>query len=537
MTTTPKQGRVAFAALPGVARPADFGVGKWSRIATYGVKRQQQPDGSWRDFDFCDRTFAEGLRNFRRMFAGRGKGMGSDFEHQTLNAPTNGQPAPNLCYWSALAVINQAGTLVGLEDLRGDAPIIDPAAERARLADQNPAEDSDPAGTWALCSEITPLGQTIIPNYSQLSPLFNDADTDEQAQPVGLAWQNVSFVNLAFQGGTSFNFRKACFGGPTPSDSLTQGLFMAMTPELEKKLGEHGFSASKPNTLRVAFKAYMAKTADGPKERSAMAAAVGHIDDDPAADQLAKLGKFGFVAEKPETAEMAYGAYMDQTEDGPADRAAVSQAYRKMAKAKMGELVPGQSGGPGTLPSGAPSDKPPELAAPLSMGAELGPEGMAKLSKVIAPILAPLQQRVQVAERDSAAAMAKLQERDKADYAKGRAAFRKEMLEGDTARFLPEQGAQLDTLIDNVGGDLTKAREVCEIMPPVAAFQRWTRGGNPEGASSVPAPALAGLSRTQRGYAFNKAVKELRKKEPSLSHSDAQQRVAAEQPDLYEGSL
>ena len=527
--------RGAFAALPGLSRPADFGVGKWSRIATYGTKRQQQEDGSWRTFEFDDKAFAQGLRNFRRMFAGRGKGMGSDYEHQTLNAPLNGQPAPNLCFWSALAVVNQAGKLAGFEDLRGDAPRLDPEAERARMKEQNPLEDSSPAGTWALCSEVTPLGEKLIPNYSQLSPLFNDDDTDEQGRKVGLAWQNVSFVNIAFQGRTSFNFKKGARAAMS-SERGGKSKEMELTPEMEEKLAEHGYEKDKPESMGAACFGYMEKTEDGPEDRAAMAEAcrkmgMGKMGMEPKPDPMSRLTKFGFSADKPETAEMAYNSYMERTEDGPTDRAAVTQAYRKMAKGKMGE-----SGGPGTQPAGEPSSTPPVVAAPGSM-ADLDKDGMAKMTKVMEPILAPLRQRVEVAERDSAAAMAKLQERQRADYQSRRTAFKKSMLEGDSARFLPEQERELDKVIDNVGGDLDKAHEICELMPPVAAFKRWTRGGNPEGATSVPAPALAGLSRTQKGHAFNKAVKELRKKETGLSLAEAQQRVATEHPELYEGSL
>lgn len=522
----------AFAALPGLSRPADFGVGKWSRIATYGTKRQQQEDGSWRTFVFDDKSFAQGLKNFRRMFGGRGKGMGSDYEHQTLNAPLNGQPAPNLCYWSALAVINQAGKLLGLEDLRGDAAPLDPEAERARLQEQNPAEDSSPAGTWVLCGEITPLGEKLIPNYSQLSPLFNDQDTDEQGRQVGFAWQNVSFVNVAFQGRTSFNFRKSARSAMS-TERGGKADAMELTPEMEEKLAAHGYVKDKPESMGTACFGYMEKTEDGPAERAAMAeacrkAGMGKMGMEQKPDSMSKLTKFGYNADKPETAETAYNAYMERTEDGPSDRAAVTAAYRKMAKGKMG-AVPGESDGPGSTPAGEPSSKPPVVAAPGSM-ADLDKDGMAKMSKVMEPILAPLRQRVEVAE-------ARLQDRQRLDYQTRRTAFRKSMMEGDAARFLPEQEKDLDKIIDSVSGDLDKAQEICEIMPPVAAFKRWTRGGNPEGAKTVAPPALAGLSRTQKGHAFNKKVHELRAKVPTLSYGEAQLQVAQENPDLYEGSL
>lgn len=475
MPSTPKKPRAAFAALAGVSRPADFGVGKWSRIATYGTKRQRQADGSVRVFEFDDQSFMQGMRNFRAQFAGRGKGMGSDYEHQTLSAPLNGRPAPNLCYWTALGVIDQSGRVVGLEDLRGDAAPLDPAAERARLAEQNPAEDPDPAGVWAYCGEITPLGQQLIPNYSQLSPLFSDDDEDEEGNPIGFAFQNVSFVNVAFQGGTAFTFRK----GTQMNDQ--------MPPELSAKLAKFGYMADKPETIHDAVMGYMAS-------------------DEPAAE-----------------------------------RAKMAECYKRMSK--MGAMgADAQSDGPGMLPKGAPSATPPELAAPGAMGAmpmveDKDKDGMARMSRIYETQLAALTKRVQVAESVAQKVASETEERSKKEYQVKLVAFKKEMLESETARYLPDQAADLDALIADVGGDLDKARKHAERLPPVAAFRRWTQGGNPVGITSVPPPGISGMSRNAKGYAFNKAVRELRAKEPALKFEEAQQRIAAEQPDLYDGSL
>lgn len=473
--TPPTKRRAAFSALAGVSRPADFGIGKWSRIATYGTKRQKQADGSFRTFSFDDATFGQGLHNFARMFGGRGKGMGSDYEHQTLNAPLNGRPAPNLCYWGALALINQSGQLAGIEDVRGDALPIDPAAERARLAEQHPAEDPDPAGLWALCSEITPLGQQLIPNYSQLSMLFNDEDADEEGQSVGFAIQNISFVNVAFLGGASFNFRKEGF------DEMND-----MTPEMK-----------------------------------------------------GKLAKFGYAEERPESMHEAYHAYM-ASEEPAAERAKMASAYKMMAKMAADP----QSDGPGMLPKGAPSATPPELAAPGQMGAmpgmpekDMDKDGMAKMSKIYEGQIAALAKRVQLAESVAQRVASDAETRAKVEYQTRLTAFRKEMLESEAARYLPDQAADLDALIADVGGDLDKARKHAEKMPPVAAFRRWTQGGNPVGITSVPPPGISGMSRTAKGYAFNKAVRELIGKDKTLTFAEAQQRIAAEQPDLYDGAL
>lgn len=265
--------RIAFSA---VARPADFGVGKWSRIATYGLKAQRQPDGSFAQTLFDDEKFGQWLKNFRLMFASRGKGMGSDYEHQTMHAAKNGQPAQNLAYFTALAWVRN-GELAGLETLRDGIAPIDPSAERARLAAEYPKADSSPDGVWAYCSEVTELGRSLIPNYSQLSPLFNDSENLEDGEPIDSALLNISFVNIAHQTGTNFAFGKR-----------TQ---MTLPDELRKKLSAFGLTGDAPSAeeLKKALGAYMEQTDDDKTLRAAMAKAcaqalgdleVVHKDDD-----------------------------------------------------------------------------------------------------------------------------------------------------------------------------------------------------------------------------------------------------------------
>lgn len=430
--------RVLFSA--GQVPQQDIGVGKWSRIATFGTKRQRQPDGSVRTIELNESAFAQALQNFRRMFSGRGKGMGSDYEHQTVNAANNGRPAPNLCYWGAMAVVGQNGAVTGDVDLFGNAPQIDPAAERARLAADHPETDGDPAGLWVLCTEVTPLGRELIPNYSQLSMLFSDDDVDETAAKVGFCVQNVSFVNVAFLNGTSFHFGK--------------GITMNMP-----------------------------------------------------ADVTAKLAKFGYSEDKPETLEPSYHGYMAATDDGKEDRAKVADAFKKFGKMS------------------ADTD-----AAKVD---DTDKDGMAKMNKILEGQLSSSIKRLEVAEKALAALAKQQDDASKAAHAKNLTAFKQEMLSGANARYLPGQEPDLDALIADVGGDLDKARKHAERMPPVAAFKRMTAGGNPVGITVTPPPGLSMMSKNQRGLAFNKAVRELMSKE-QIDLEAAQQRVAIEQPDLYE---
>ena len=94
--------RARLHALAGDPRPQSFGVGKWSRIATYGYKRQRQADGSWSETLFDDAKFSQWLTNFLLMFGGRGRGIGSDWEHQTIYSAANGVAAENPAYFTGL---------------------------------------------------------------------------------------------------------------------------------------------------------------------------------------------------------------------------------------------------------------------------------------------------------------------------------------------------------------------------------------------------------------------------------------------------
>lgn len=274
-----KRGTIrALSALPGVARPADFGVGKWSRIATHGVKAQKLPSG-WSETTFDDAKFAQWLRNFRLMFAARGRGMGSDYEHQVLNAALNGKPAPNLAYFTALAHVDQRGKLAGIEDIRGDATPIDPVAESARLRAEHPEADESiisPAGVWAYCSEVTPLGAELIPSYSNLSPLVNDDEHLEDGTPIGSALLNISFVSVSHQVGTNF--------------ALSRTHTMEIThDELAKKLSAHGLGEDpSAQDYSKALSAYMENTDDNKEVRSAMAKACAKAMSEGAADEPKK---------------------------------------------------------------------------------------------------------------------------------------------------------------------------------------------------------------------------------------------------------
>lgn len=177
--------------------------GKWDRFATFGEKIQ---DGQ--AFTFSTETLSQIVDNFTRLYKGRRIGM--DFEHQALNAATNGQPAPELARYNALAVVEggQVGKFYS-QDAAVSPP--DPAALMAEIRARFP-DDPDADGLWGYRCEHTPLGAELLPNYSQISPLFSAEDSDEQGNPIGYRLMNVSAVNVAFQDRTVLNLSKRALG-------------------------------------------------------------------------------------------------------------------------------------------------------------------------------------------------------------------------------------------------------------------------------------------------------------------------------------
>ena len=173
--------------------------GKWDRFATFGEKIQ---DGQ--KFEFTPETLGQIVDNFARLYKGRRIGM--DCEHQALYASENGRPAPNLAYYNALAVI-QDGQVAKFYAQRPDVQPPDPSELLGQLRERFPDFESAD-GLWGFRCEHTPLGQQLLPNYEQLSPLFAAEDTDEQGNDIGYRLMNVSAVNVAFQDGTVLNLSK-----------------------------------------------------------------------------------------------------------------------------------------------------------------------------------------------------------------------------------------------------------------------------------------------------------------------------------------
>ena len=157
----------------------------WDRVMTYGKKVK---DGT--EYDFTDDFFQKIIDNFANSSR---TCFGSDYEHQTMNAALNGKPAPNLAYYNAYAVIKNGRVKTFFsKDPKIQAPSV------------NGRED----GLYAYRFKATDIGRQLIPNYNEISPLFDTEDTNERGEVIGPNINNISFVNVSHQEGTTVGFKK-----------------------------------------------------------------------------------------------------------------------------------------------------------------------------------------------------------------------------------------------------------------------------------------------------------------------------------------
>src|SRR3990167_7237821 len=135
---------VAFEAGRAVADPIRAGV--WDRICVPGEDRM-----GGQSSEFTRGTLCQMVENFGR----RGDVVPMDHNHQSNYAAKNGQPAPALAYYAALAAVF-GGEIVAEAAARGVTPAGREGLDLAR------------DGLWAYRSEVTPLGQELLPNYRYL---------------------------------------------------------------------------------------------------------------------------------------------------------------------------------------------------------------------------------------------------------------------------------------------------------------------------------------------------------------------------------
>lgn len=172
-----------------VARGSDgkLRTGTWDRFTTWGSKYK---DGMETRFD------EETLQQMARNWIARGDKLAMDFNHQSSYASQNGQPAPALAWYDALAVV-RGGQCLCFERLSDSGALSPP-----------PAQDMSD-GLWGYRCEVTPLGEELLPNFKYISPTFSPDGTDEQGNAIGYVIHAVAATNTPFQAGTGITFSGA----------------------------------------------------------------------------------------------------------------------------------------------------------------------------------------------------------------------------------------------------------------------------------------------------------------------------------------
>ena len=160
--------------------------GVWDYVCVPGRKVK---DGM--ETDFNPETLGQMIDNF----VARGDMVGLDYNHQSEFTHVNGQPAPGLAFYGALALVWDGKVVKA-----GAARDVEPQGTEGI----NLAQD----GLYAYRAEVTEKGQELLPNFKYLSPTFSPDATDEQDNPIGYALYAVAATNSPFQASTEITFAK-----------------------------------------------------------------------------------------------------------------------------------------------------------------------------------------------------------------------------------------------------------------------------------------------------------------------------------------
>lgn len=408
-------------------------VGVWDRICVPG---HDEKDGQSTDFD--QQTLAQFVDNFLE----RGDPVPIDFNHQSNYAHLNGQPAPALGFYGALAVVWD-GKIEKLGALEG----VTAGAEGLDLSKD---------GLWGLRTEVTELGDQLLPNFKLLSPTFTPEGVRRDGTEVGYCLAAVAATNTPWQAGTKITF-----------DVGTQGV------------GETngGAAAKMQGASRMAKLAKLAKFAgvDEGADDSAIRAALAKKMSDVASAAMTAMAEDQFAyedeAQKLEDAAAQFEGDSDEDEDKElfAKMSKMAAQFRRFAK--MSKM------------SAAPAP-----AAPAASSAEMQvmQASLAAAQKQIEQLQASERARAKAAEREAEAKFEALAAAAvKGGYpaeAKGALiAFARSnysAAEKSVAHFLPKTGA------------------------PAHLFERMTSQGGPVGAADTNARQIAGPPKPRKFVAM-----------------------------------
>lgn len=183
----------AQAGSDGVIRP-----GVWDRVCVPGTDLKE---GQATVFDI--ETMSQMVANFEE----RGDPIPIDYNHQSNLVAQNGQPAPALGFYGALALV-MGGKLQRIGFARATQPA--PGSLACDPSSANPLDiDLSRDGLWAFRTEVTQLGASLLKNYKLLSPTFLPDGTRRDGSACGYMLCAVAATNTPWQGGTQISFARA----------------------------------------------------------------------------------------------------------------------------------------------------------------------------------------------------------------------------------------------------------------------------------------------------------------------------------------
>lgn len=299
-------------------------VGVWDRICVPG---HDEKDGQSTDFDRY--TLSEMTDNFEA----RGDVVPLDYNHQSNYSHQNGQPAPALAYYGALAVVF-SGEIIKLGCARGVA-----------VSGTEDGLDLSREGLWGYRCEVTELGDQLLPNFKYVSPTFMSNGTTRDGTEIGYCLAAVAATNTPWQGETQITFasagnKPASIAGTSPA-TQEGARGMAKLAKLAKFAGVGDDSDDK------AIRAGLAKKMEADQKAAFEDEA---FDYDASADAFEEMAK----------------AYEDSQYEEEADAEPPHQTMRKMASKfrRMAKMAGGNSQGP------RPELTPPDAASAPPSGAD-----------------------------------------------------------------------------------------------------------------------------------------------------------------------
>ena len=281
--------------------------GVWDRVCVPTAVPDQK-DGEATQFT------VENMSQMVDNFVGRGDMIPMDWNHQSNYAKTNGQPAPALAFYGALAVV-------------ADGKIV--------KADGTEGLDLSRDGLWAYRCEVTEMGEQLLAGFKYLSPTFTPEGEARDGTPIGYSLAAVAATNTPFQEGTQITFENQPAGA----------------------------QPAQPKEGRMAKLAHVAKLLkmEGDADDAAVKHALEEKMDDAAMDAAAPPEGFdyaGHAAKLEELAQAYEDAHMEEGEDAEPPH----QIMRKMAAhaRKMAKLEEPADEGEKKEPEMAKHDEAPE---------------------------------------------------------------------------------------------------------------------------------------------------------------------------------